>query len=292
MTFRTMLAAKAPAAELIQYPVLASPKLDGVRNHIINGQPVSRNLKPFGNSKVNDKFRIIGASGLDGELIYGDPTSPTVFRNTMSHITREGADVTDLKFFVFDDFTDPSKLFYDRLSDAEKRVRQYPGMQLVDHDTIRSVQELNDYESQMVKLGYEGIMVRSLGGKYKYGRSTVCEGWLMKVKRFEDADAVVVGYEEKMHNANEKTLVKSGKATRSSHKAGMVPMNTLGALIVYDTKTQVEFNVGSGFDDAERSALWSDRDNLNKRIIKYRYFAGGSKDKPRFPTFLGFRDDL
>jgi DNA ligase-1 len=39
-------------------------------------------------------------------------------------------------------------------------------------------------------------------GTYKFGRSTVRDNILLKVKRFLDDEAVVIDIEEKMHNEN------------------------------------------------------------------------------------------
>ena len=53
-----------------------------------------------------------------------------------------------------------------------------------------------------------------------------------------------------------------------------------------------ELIVGSPTDQATREALWKQRDQLPEQVIKYKFFASGVKDKPRFPVFLGFRSDL
>ena len=112
-----------------------------------------------------------------------------------------------------------------------------------------------------------------------------------------------------MHNGNEATINKLGHTERSSHQANLVPLNTMGALIVRDLKTGVEFNIGTGFDDTDRVWWWNHpmilRSSAIKMndggirynvtlpdvIVKYKYFAQGSKDKPRFPTYLGLRDE-
>ncbi len=44
-------------------------------------------------------------------------------------------------------------------------------------------------------------------------------------------EAVIVGYTEKMHNANEAKKDNLGRTERSSCKEGLVPTGTLGALI-------------------------------------------------------------
>ena len=69
-----------------------------------------------------------------------------------------------------------------------------------------------------------------------------------------------------------------------------MPAGVRGALHVQDVKTGVQFAIGSGFDDADREVYWQHRKKLVGRVVKYRYFPSGSKEKPRFPTFLGWRD--
>jgi DNA ligase-1 len=70
----------------------------------------------------------------------------------------------------------------------------------------------------------------------------------------------------------------------------MEGMNTMGCLNVRDLKSKVEFSIGTGFDADLRKHIWEGRKCVLGKIVKYKYFAGGSKDKPRFPVFLGFRD--
>jgi len=135
-------------------------------------------------------------------------------------------------------------------------------------------------------------MLRHQNGPYKHGRSTEREGWLLKLKRFDDSEAVILSAYELMHNANEATQNELGYTERSSHKAGMVGKGVLGGLSVRDVYSGVEFDIGTGFDQATREALWKQRDQLPEQVIKYKFFASGVKDKPRFPVFLGFRSDL
>jgi DNA ligase-1 len=132
-------------------------------------------------------------------------------------------------------------------------------------------------------------MVRDPRGPYKHGRSTPKEGWLLKVKRFVDAEAVVIGVVEQEHNVNEATRDALGRAKRSSAKAGKRKTGMLGALLVRDVKTGVEFAIGSGFDEAARRELWLT--HVVGRLVKYKSQPSGAKVAPRFPVFLGFRDE-
>jgi DNA ligase-1 len=116
------------------------------------------------------------------------------------------------------------------------------------------------------------------------------EGWLLKLKRFADSEAVVLAVNQLMHNTNEATTDKLGHTERSSHKAGKVPALAVGSLLVRDIKTGVDFELGTGFTEDQRYALWKKRGELVSRVVKYKYQPVGVKDKPRFPVFLGFRD--
>ena len=109
-----------------------------------------------------------------------------------------------------------------------------------------------------------------------------------------------------MHNANEATVNALGHTQRTSHQENLVPTGTMGALIVRDLTTGVEFNIGTGFDDATRDWWWNhsvaytgnignDGSEIRmlmspRLIVKYKHFAVGAKDKPRFPAYLGIRD--
>ncbi len=292
--FKTMLAGKVEDPSTIRYPVLASPKLDGIRFHVIDGVVVSRNLLPFRNAKLQKKFGKKKYSGLDGEIMCGDPTDPKAFRRAAVANSLDG-DIKEVVFHVFDDFSNPTLRFDTRLRSARQVVGESPhsGLRMVPHVEIKTADDLLQFESECLAAGYEGVMIRDPKGPYKYGRSTAREGYLLKLKQFHDSEAVILDAEEKMHNANEKTLLRAGKAVRNTRKEGKVPMGVLGSVTVRDLHTGVEFSVGSGFVDSERQALWADHQSgrLAGRIIRYQYFPTGSKDKPRFPTFQGFRDE-
>lgn len=146
-------------------------------------------------------------------------------------------------------------------------------------------------EAHYVALGYEGIMIRAPWGSYKFGRSTVNQGLLGKVKRFEDTEGTIVGFEELMHNENEAEINELGYQERSHAMAGQVPGNTLGSLVVSHPDWEETFGIGTGFSADERLTLWQNRDTLNGQKVKFKHQPSGAKDKPRFPVYLGLRKD-
>ena len=110
---------------------------------------------------------------------------------------------------------------------------------------------------------------------------------MLKVKRFEDSEAEILRIEEEMHNANEAQRDNLGRTKRSTAKEGKVGKGTMGALVVRDLKTGVEFNIGSGFTASDRQDEWKPGE-----IVKYRYFPVGIKTKPRHPVYIGRRSNI
>lgn len=280
----------SPAGELIRLPALLSPKLDGIRCLIIDGVAVGRSLKPIPNKHVQKLFGRPELNGLDGELIVGEPTAKEVFQVTSSGVMSiEGEPA--VRFWVFDDFLE-SGGFQRRLHTAHRRIHKKKFCEPAPHYEILEADDLNRWEETYLAMGYEGVMLRSLDGPYKHGRSTAKEGYLLKVKRFEDAEARIIGFSELMHNANEAKRNELGHLERSSHKANKVGKQMLGALTVQDLKTKVEFDIGTGFTEDQRRLLWATGDNLLGKVVKYKSQPTGVKEKPRFPVFLGFRDKV
>lgn len=292
--FRPMLSAAVAEVAALRFPLLASHKLDGIRALVRGGVVVSRNLKPIPNRHVQALFGREEYEGLDGELLVGDPTDPTAFLGTTSAVmSREGE--PDVYLHVFDDVTEPDLPFRERYARLQRRLGGRAV--LVAQVPVSSVAEVEEFERSALDAGHEGIMLRSFDGPYKFGRGTLSKQDLMKLKRFEDAEARVVGLEELLHNSNEATVGLLGQTERGHSKAGMVGMGTLGALQVVGVGGRwdgVAFNIGSGFDAATRQAIWDAGDAWVGRLVKFKFFPLGSKDAPRFPIFLGERhpDDL
>lgn len=289
---KPMLAATTDGKNL-RYPLLASPKLDGIRALVIGGVVMSRSMKPIPNLWAQKCFGRPEFNNLDGELIVGDPVDKLVFNTTSSAMmTIKGS--PQVVFHLFDDFSDPSLGFSKRLASASRRHAKlrYGPVELVDHEIIYNEMELQMYEENVLMSGYEGVMTRDPDGGYKEGRSTLKQEWLLKLKRFADGEAEIIGMTELMHNANEAKLNELGHKARSSHRSGMVGKNAMGSLIVRDLVSKVTFEIGTGFTQADREIYWAMKDDIIGRIAKYKHFPVGAKDKPRFPVFVGFRDPI
>jgi DNA ligase 1 len=286
--FKPMLACEADLAKL-RFPLLASPKLDGVRAIVRDGIVYSRSNKPIPNKWVQERFRRLEHH--DGELIFGEPTADDCYRRTVSAVmSHDNTDGADVRFYVFDHVGHPHLQYEERAEKIDTSGRGAPsGAVLLFQSLVHNLEELLEHERDAVDAGYEGLILRDPNAPYKMGRSTAKEGYLLKVKRFVDAEAVVIGFEERMHNGNEATVSELGRTKRSSHAAGKSGRGDLGALVARSSEG-VEFNIGTGFSDAERAAVWENRDHYLGQLAKYKFFPVGVKEAPRHPVFLGWRD--
>lgn len=288
-----MLAATAQIKD-IQYPVYATPKLDGIRGVVIDGQLRSRSLKPIPNPFVTKRFSHKKYEGMDGELILGSATAKDVYRVTNGACARhEGK--PDVKFFVFDMHNMPGVEYTHRQIHLVDRLdRPFPDIVLVGSEIIHTEKELVEFEELMLYAGYEGLILRHPEGEYKYGRSTLKEGGMLKLKRFTDGEAYVIDIEEEMENTNEKQTNELGRSKRSSAQAGLVGKERAGTLVVVEKDTGVQFRIGSGLTDADGDYFWKNKRKIiksGKYLIKYKSFLVGVKDLPRHPVYLGGREE-
>ena len=98
---KPMLAGKCERPDALSFPVLATPKLDGIRCLKINGRAMTRSFKPVSNRFTRGWIEANLPDGLDGELI----VRGTTFSETAGHIGRESGE-PDFTFAVFDYVSD------------------------------------------------------------------------------------------------------------------------------------------------------------------------------------------
>ena len=296
--FKPLLAATLKNEEIatLPYPMYLSAKLDGIRAVIRDGVVYSRNLKRIPNEYVQLLFGQDKYNGFDGELIVGKSNAENVYNVTVSGVMSEDGE-PDVRFWVFDDAdeTNSDMPYRLRLQNVQRRlVNAVPAdrVHVMPQNVVDNEHTLLSFEKALVEDGYEGVMVRSMNGKYKHGRSTNREQNIFKLKRFTDGEAEILDFEELFKNMNDKQVNELGNSFRSSHKDNMVPMDTLGALVVRDIKTGIEFNIGSGYTQEVRDYIWANQHAYLGKLAKYKHFEIGVKDKPRFPVFIGMRDPI
>lgn len=298
MNFKPNLAAKADL-KLLRYPVLASPKLDGIRAAVVEGKLLSRTLKPIPNKWINWRLSQAMLEGFDGELIVGDAWSKTCYRDTVSVVMSDDKEPTDLRFYCFDLWNAPLPYVrrWHQLQHQASELSNIWPVDVLEQLIVNTEYELLEYEEAALEKGFEGLILRDPEARYKFGRSTlgkkvkgqplpVGEQGIMKLKRFVDGEAEILGVVEEMFNGNVAQINELGRTKRSTEKAGLVGKGTMGALEVRDIVTGVEFRIGTGFDDADRAAEWKLGD-----VVRYKHFPIGVKERPRHPVFTGRRPE-
>ena len=241
--------------DLGQYWV--SEKLDGVRAYWDGETLTSRNGNRFNAPPwfIEDFPRV----ALDGELWMGRGT----FERLSGAVRRQHPDDAqwrDITFMVFDLPSSPAT-FDGRL----KRLREMfeanksPHVALVEQFRVADHDTLMDTLNKVVAGGGEGLMLHRGSSRYTAGRTDD----LLKLKTYEDAEAVVVGH-----------VPGKGKF------AGM-----LGALLVEMPEGR-RFRLGTGFSNEERL----EPPPLGA-IVTYKHYGKTRNGLPRFATFLRTRDE-
>jgi DNA ligase-1 len=306
-----MLAGKSGPVDQITYPVLATPKLDGIRCLVINGRAVSRTFKPIPNKYIRATIEMtLNSMQLDGEILVKNRT----FNELSGDVRREDGR-PDFVYAVFDYVTDAlSTPYVERMARLCETILPAFCKKILPVN-IKNAIELAQYEQDQITLGYEGVMIRTPNSPYKCGRSSTNEGYLLKIKRFEDSEGYILTCAEMMHNDNVATRDAFGRTERSSNKENLRPAGVLGKLVVKPLAAgpisiadrawlvanlhrldaailehPLFFGIGTGYDAALRATLWTMRDKLSDKIVKFKHQPSGADVKPRFPVFLGFRD--
>lgn len=269
------------AFELLRFPVYGSPKIDGVRATVRDGVVYARSGDPIRNRLVQEKFRHL--EWMDGELTIGDITAQDLCRKTSGIVNSIEKPIDGIAFNVFDHV----QYTLDSFEMRKGRIKG-AGINVVPQVLLFNLEEVEHFEDMQLAAGFEGVMLRMPYAPYKHGRATLREGYLMKLKRFTDAEFKVIGFIERQHNGNAKTKDAFGNSKRSSAKANKSGRGDLGAIVLEGPCGP--FQCGSGWSDAERAEIWSNQDSYMGRLAKIKFFAKGMKDAPRHPTFLAWRD--
>jgi len=284
------------------------PKIDGMRAMLAeDAEPRSRSGKILPNRYLRQWVRDHPSlRGLDGEVVAGHVYDPSTFRASMSGVRAEDGS-PDFTFYAFDYFLEPHSTqgYAVRHQQVQEMVLRAGELQknngysakLVVCPTmmVSTMDDVARNEEELITKGWEGGILRHPKAPYKHNRSTPREGALIKLKRFEDAEARVIGYEPWYHNANEATQSPLGFTTRSSHQDNQVPLERLGALqceLLTDPSVKFKIGVMRGISHTDRDRLWEARDTLIGRICTFAHQGyGGGYDAPRTPVFLNWRSE-
>lgn len=266
---------------------LIEVKLDGVRVITIvypDGRvdQFSRNGKELINfSHIREQMSTL-SQYLDEPFVFDGEVMSSSFQDLMRQVHRKSdVNAKDAVLYLFDWLS--LKEFRSGCADMVQEIRsgslrvtvddlenvKILGQELVDLDTDEGQERFKIINGNAITKGYEGIMIKDPAAPYECKRSTA---WL-KQKPFIEVSLTVVDIEE-----------GTGKN-----------VGRLGALVCegVDIGRDIKVNVGSGFSDALRDAVWNNLSSVMGQIVEVRADAVTQNQDGtyslRFPRFLRFR---
>ncbi len=234
-----------------------SEKLDGVRAYWTGERFLSRGGHEY---RAPDWFtRGFPERPLDGELWMGRGRFAEL-SGAVRQVVPDDDDWRRIRFMVFD-FPDKEATFDQRLARLRVLIEEVesPYMALVDQQRASSHEHLMLRLDKVVAVEGEGLMLRLGASGYRSGRSND----LLKVKQYQDAEAVVVRH-----------LPGKGKYE-----------GLMGSLLV-ELEDGRQFRIGSGFSDSERASPPNPG-----TTITFKYYGLTATGLPRFASFLRIRND-
>jgi DNA ligase-1 len=204
---------------------------------------------------------------LDGELWIGRQQFELLVGTVRDHQPDDEA-WEKVTFMVFD-MPKLSTDFDSRLKELNTVIKRadIKWLKAVKQWKVASHQQLMQELAVITEAGAEGLMLHRGSSLYKGKRS----GDLLKVKPYEDAEALVIGH-----------IPGKGKYT---DKMGALLVETFVASDLKNNDEKVRFKLGTGFTDEERSNPPKIGD-----VVTFQY-RGKTKNKvPRFASFLRIRE--
>jgi len=237
---------------------LVSEKLDGVRGYWDGEKLITKKGNAINAPKWFTKN--FPNEAIEGELWI----SRGAFEEVSSIVRQEipqDLDWQKVHFMIFD-MPKNAKVFSQRFDDIKNLVAasNLKHLQAVDQFEISSHKSLMKKLDEIVKNGGEGLMLHKKDSLYQAARNND----ILKVKKYEDAEALVIGYEKGEGKLSGKT----------------------GALLVENLEDKTRFKIGGGFSDEERK-------NPPKigSIITYKFYGKTKIGKPRFAVFMRVRNE-
>jgi len=296
-TFKPMLAPneKIELKEL-NFPLLVSYKLDGIRCIFKDGQMYSRALKQFPNVQLRKRFEYLAKLSKEKNIILdGELLAKSLTFNELSGITRQLDKELpeDLFFYCFDAIHQEDFLmsFRIRTTFLETLDIKFEYFKLVTQWAVNNVPEVYSLYENALAWGCDGLILRSLQGKYKFGRGTIKEGLIFKMKPFRTFDAKIIGVIQgtEVREGAEKKINELGRSVTSKKKDDRILIDrACDFVVLYEGK---ELKVSIAMTNEEKAEVWKNKEKYIGRWIEYKGMLVGAKDLPRHPGFVRFRDD-
>jgi DNA ligase 1 len=294
--FKPMLAPNEKVdLKSLTFPLIASYKFDGIRAIFMNGEMYSRSLKQLPNAQLHARFETLKKYSKEHNVILdGELWSKSVPFNNLSGIIRQ-LDCSlpdDLNFYCFDNIeNDDYNLPFENRVIRYSLMLHFDYFQKVKQHKVMSVGEVENLFKEALENGFEGLILRDPNGRYKHGRGTIKEGLIFKVKPFETFDAKIIGVIQATEvNPNaEKKINELGRSVTSKKKDDRILIEKASAFVV--KYNGLDLKVTIAMTDEEKELIWASRDDAIGKTIEFKGMLVGSKNLPRHPVMIRFRED-
>lgn len=224
LIFRPMLACDAPEdlTTLDYTSLFMGQKLDGVRARNIDGKLYSRSGELIPNQQLQLMYGRQQYHLLDGE-IWWPGSKPN---EVQSFVSSADAYCNTPFWYIFD--------FATALPYIERRkvlaCQSFHDSNVVIHKDIQvyNAEEVQRIHAGWKAAGLEGSILRDGRMHYKFGRSTVSEQALLRIKEWETFEGTITGWGPRMVNDNDQERSAIGYAKRSKSKDGMLELDEVG----------------------------------------------------------------
>jgi ATP-dependent DNA ligase len=260
------------------YPLEEQPKLDGARclAYWSDGKVclTSRGGKEYNLPHIKEELESFLPEWaiLDGEIYDHNKT----FQETMRLVKKLRDETPELNYCPYDAISRDKlelpwhmrkKLLWDIIKKDTKSIK------LVETITCANEKEVLKVAADFVADGYEGGIVRQLGGLYQFGFRSHD---LLKVKNFVDAEFEITDF-----GIFRVRLVENKKPKMID-------------CVVWTCKTLdgKEFNVVPKGSAEERNAMLQDAKKQIGKMLTVKYFELSDDGIPRFPVGLHIRESL
>jgi ATP-dependent DNA ligase len=246
------------------------PKLDGIRCIVKSDGMWTRNGKqivsaPHIFESLKHHFLANPDLVLDGELYYRDKNN---FNTICSLVKKTKPTVDDLvlssqsiEYWIYD--VASSKIHFDHRKVELHAFAHDKHIRVLLGERVDSEDKMIEKYGKYIEQGYEGLMIRTINGKYENKRSK----HLLKYKTFSDSEYTIVD-------------VYEGKG-RLSGKCGQMLLETDDGTRFYST---------ANGDENYMTELWNRREELIGKQATVKYFELTPDGIPRFPKIIGIRD--
>lgn len=285
----------------LQYPVLASEKLDGIRALCLGDKIVSRTGKPFRNKYLHEYFATLKEYSIKHRVVLDMELFDDNFTHLGNIVSIVNSFTKDLpptfEPYIFD-VIPFSEWENEQAGEFRNRINNpcldyFPSKyNFLPHYQFTNAHDLNTFYQRVLRQ-HEGIIVRSPYGGYKHGRCTLGDNIMYKLKEFETIDGIIVEiFHENMlvpHLEREKDEI--GYLKKTYKKENKIAVDVAGSVKVkLEDGRQCKVTFGRGFTKNDKKAIWKERESYLGKHVEIEYQKFGNKDNLRTGKIVRFRD--